>query len=695
MFDRTEKQKPMNELYQINRLKKSEDIQGDIIISTIQKLFAVLTGQTIVDDDEDKEDERIGLKDVVKNEPAIVLDGELKLPPDYFQFIIVDECHRSIYGKWKAVLDYFKDAKILGLTATPIPEAQAYFNNNEIAKYTYDDSVVDGVNVPARVYRIITEATVHGGTITEGETVTDVNRAGEIVDTYTAQSRIDYAPNQLDRSVINPNQIESVLKSYMDAIYTDLYPEREEKWQYIPKTLIFAKDDNHATKIVEATKKVFATKFVDGEIPENFVQKITYSAGDSNALIRDLRTDKDFRIAVTVTLVATGTDVKPLEVVLFMNDVKSDVLYTQMKGRGCRTLGEDKLKEVTPNADSKDCFYIVDAVGVTESDKSIPNPGKGGNGGSQKPLRLDQLLERLSHGEVSDDNLALLRDCCSTIQKRYEFHPLFERHLKMFVSDYNFSPRELANNINQALAQNALPPYIDISDDNTIRKNLIFCLIGNLQARKKLLELQRGYYAVTPEKEDEVIYKGFSKEAAKSFIANFEQYLNENSDKIEALRIIYNSEDTVITYSMLTDLQDKLIAENGQFTPYYIWKNYKILDDSGNVEELDIKQNIKALTHLIQLVRYAYHKNDKLVSLIKGYSQKFSLYCGQAQRELTEEQKEIMRQIADYIVEEGSISTNQLNEFDTDLWRKAIKSFGAPALAQEIITLSKFILKVA
>ena len=243
LFDRTEKQKPMNELYQINRLKKPEDIQGDIIISTIQKLFAVLTGQTIIDDDEDKEDERIGLKDVVKNEPAVVLDGDLKLPPDYFQFIIVDECHRSIYGKWKAVLDYFKDAKMLGLTATPIPEAQAYFNNNEIAKYTYDDSVVDGVNVPARVYRIITEATVHGGTIAEGETVTDVNRAGEVIDTYTAQNRIDYAPNQLDRSVINPNQIEAVLKSYMDAIYTDLYPEREEKWQYIPKTLIFAKDD--------------------------------------------------------------------------------------------------------------------------------------------------------------------------------------------------------------------------------------------------------------------------------------------------------------------------------------------------------------------------------------------------------------------------------------------------------------------
>lgn len=694
LFNRTEKQKPMNELYQINRLTKPENIQGNIIISTIQKLFAVLTGQTITEDDEDEEDEKLGLKDAIKNEPDIVLGEDLKLPPDYFQFIIVDECHRSIYGKWKAVLDYFKDAKVLGLTATPTPEAYAYFNKNIVEEYTYEDSVVDGVNVPARVYRIITDATVHGGTINQGETVTNVNRSGEIVDVYNTQQRIDYAPNQLDRTVINPNQIESVLKSYMESIYTDLYPEREENWNYIPKTLIFAKDDNHATKIVEIAKKVFAEKFPSGKVPDNFVQKITYSAGDSNALIRELRTEKDFRIAVTVTLVATGTDVKPLEAVLFMNDVKTEVLYTQMKGRGCRTLNEDKLREVTPNADNKNCFYIVDAVGVTETDKHIPQPGKDGEP-RPKILRLDQLLERLSHGEVSDENLALLRDYCATIQKRYEGNRLFERHLNMFISDYGFSPRGLANNINQSLSQNLLPPYEDISDENSDRKNLIFCLMSNLAARKKLLEMRRGYYVVTPENKDEVIYKGFSKETAKSFIANFEQYLNDNADKIEALRIIYNSEDTVITYSMLTELRDKLIAENGQFTPYFIWENYKILNNDGNVEELDTKKNTEVLTHLIQLVRFAYHKSNKLVSLIKGYSQRFSLYCGQAQRELTDDQKEIMKQIADYIIEEGAISIKELNAFDTDLWRKGIKNFGAPVLSEEIITLARFILKAA
>ena len=162
------------------------------------------------------------------------------------------------------------------------------------------------------------------------------------------------------------------MESFRDSIYTDMFPERKALWEYIPKTLIFAKDDHHASEIVNIVKAVFAEKFEDGKIPEKFVQKITYSAGDTNTLIREFRTEKEFRIAVTVTLVATGTDVKPLEVVMFMRDVNSDVLYTQMKGRGCRTINDDKLKEVTPNATTKDCFYIVDCVGVTEHDKTIP-----------------------------------------------------------------------------------------------------------------------------------------------------------------------------------------------------------------------------------------------------------------------------------------------------------------------------------
>ena len=695
-FDRTEGQQEMSTLYEIKRLKKEKDIKADIVISTIQKLFAVLTGQALTDVSEDAEDENTIAEEEKETKEVITLGDDLKLPPDYFQLIIVDECHRSIYGKWKAVLDYFSGAKVLGLTATPTPEAYAFFNNNIIEEYTYDDSVVDGVNVPSRVYRISTEVTEHGGAIKSGTKVTETARKTGKTTEYTSSQRVDYDPVQLDRSVVNRDQIRKVLTAYKKSIYEELYPEREKEWRYVPKTLIFAKDDNHADEIVEGVKDVFKDEFEEGVVPEHFVQKITYSSGDSNGLIRDLRTEKDFRIAVTVTLVATGTDVKPLEVVLFMKDVHSDVLYTQMKGRGCRVISDDKLREVTPNANTKECYYIVDGVGVTEHEKVIPHPVINPAPG-KKVLSLEHLLEHLAHNELSDENLWLLRDYCSTINRRYEDNPLFGRHLDYFITTYGFAPRTIAANIQSATDQGILieHQYIDPSHDNSQRMALIYSLISSIPARKKLLEMQRGYIINTEEDPDEIIYAGFSKETAKSFIENFEKYLDDNKDNIEALRIIYNSEDTIITHSMLCELRDRLLSESRQYGVYQIWKNYKVLDTEGNVEELDVKTNVNALTNLIQIVRYAYKKNQKLTSLIKGYANRFSLYCGQHQRVLSKDQVEIMRQIAEFIISDGAISVQELNEIDTDLWRKGVTTFGTKVLATEMQSLSRFLLRVA
>jgi len=691
LFDRTEKSQPMRDLYLIKRLKKESDISSDVVISTIQKLFAVLTGQQITDENEDAEDE-----EAKRNEDnddlseRISLDYNLKLPPDYFQFIIIDECHRSIYGKWRAVLDYFSKAKILGLTATPTPEALSFFNDNIIEKYSYDDSVVDGVNVPFRVFRIATKVTENGGVIEEGSKVVEVAHKTGKTTTYDSDADYTYTAQALDRSVVNRDQIRKVLTAYKDSIYSDLYPERDKKWEYIPKTLIFAKDDNHATMIVDVVEEVFKGEF-DGSVPENFVQKITYSAGDSNALIRDLRTEKEFRIAVTVTLVATGTDVRPLEVVLFMRDVMSDVLYTQMKGRGCRTIKDDKLREVTPNADTKECYYIVDAVGVTEHDHTIPGGEWGPN---KKNLSLVQLLEHLAHGEVSDDNLILLRNYCSTINKRYEDDALFGKHLDYFITEFGFAPRTLANQIQDAFERDILFEYQGPSGDNTARLALIAILMNNLQARNKLIEMQKGY-SVSIQDEDTVIYVGFSKETAKGYIDNFEKYINDNKDSIEALRIIYNSEDTVITHKMLVELRDRLISENKQYGVYQLWKSYKVLDEEGNVDELDIKHNVNALTNLIQIVRFAYGKNQKLTSLVVGYAQRFSLYCGQNQRVLTEDQVDIMKSIAEYVINDGAISAPELNSVNTDLWRRGVVSFTAPVLDTEMQIMAKFLLRTA
>lgn len=694
IFDRTENGMTLSSLYSIKRLKNNEDINGDVVISTIQKLFAVLTGNKLIDtDDDDSEDFIIdGYDEYYKmDEPLVDLGDNITLPKDYFKFIIIDECHRSIYGKWKSVLDYFDQSIVLGLTATPTAEAYAYFDDNIIEKYTYEDSVLDGVNVPFRIYDIETKKTLQGGEIKKDTEIVEVTKKTGAENTIKTNQTVIYTPEALDKSVIDKNQIRKVLSEYMESIYTDLYPYRDQVWEYIPKTLIFAKNDKHADEIIEAINEVFKSKFKNEIIPDGFAQKITYSAGDSNQLIRNFRIDKNFRIAVTVTLVATGTDVKPLEVVMFMADVKSDVLYTQMKGRGCRSINEDKLKEVTPNAKTKDCFYIIDAVGVTKGEKTIPRIFPRG----PKKLSLKDLLEHLSHGELSDDNLALLRDYCSTITNRYKDHPLYERHLDEFIRKFDYSPIYIAEKIHDALKEGALPPYNSPSEPNTERFELISKLISNNQAKDKLLELKKGYFVFAPDTPDELINKGFSVETSRAFIDNFEKYLNDHKDDIEALRIIYNSEDKLITYSMLIELRDKLLNENRQYVPYFIWKCYKRLDVEGKVNELDQKKSINALTHLIQIARFAYKKTGELSSLFGTYAQRFNLYAGSTNHNLSDAQKNIMHKIADYIVEEGAINSMELNSIDTDLWRSGVGAFGPQVFASEMQMLSKFLIGVA
>ena len=310
-------------------------------------------------------------------------------------------------------------------------------------------------------------------------------------------------------------------------------------------------------------------------------------------------------------------------------------------------------------------------------------------------MTLEQLLERLSHNEVSDEKLALLRDYCSMINRRYEDNRYFGHHLEYFVNTFGYSPRDLADSIQTAFEGGLLPPFASPSDDNTVRMALIDRLISSLPARKKLLELRQGYILTTEEDPDTLISAGFSIETAKSYTDNFEKYISDNKDTIEALRIIYNSEDTPITNTMLVDLRDRLLSESSHFSAPQLWKYYRTLDPAS-VDDLDTKTNVKALTNLIQLVRYAYRKNGKLTSLMTGFTQRFNLYCGQTQRSLTDEQITVMRQIAEFVINDGAVSSAELNDIDTDLWRQGIRAFRqVQRLDEEIIALSKIILKAA
>ena len=663
-FRLTENGEAFSTIFTVNRLRSSSiPSDSNVIISTIQRLFSFLKGDAIEDNEDDDE-----------NEPTeeVALPPNPNLPHDYFDMIIVDECHRSIYGNWRKVLEYFDTARLVGLTATPIPETMAFFNNNCIVNYTLEKSIVDGVNVDCRVYRIKTQVTETGGAILEGEKFKEETRYTGEVKTVSSKETKTYTNKELNRSIINPAQIKLILSTYRDVVYTELFndPQREPNMDYLPKTLIFALNEAHAANIVQIAKEVF------GRTDDRFVQKITYSAGDSNELIRQFRNDKDFRIAVTCTLVATGTDVKPLEVVMFMRDVESLPLYIQMKGRGVRTIGDEQLRNVTPNAFSKDCFYLVDAVGVTEHEKTIPTAT---DESTTKNITLKELLERISYGYFPDEYLKRLAATLARIYNKAD-----DSQRKEFARLSHDDMKELSARIYDALEKGTLPPFVSTEKPNLERKGLVSPLANHADARRYLLILAAGFVNTLMPGEDTLISKGFSIEEAKCTTEAFEEFCRENADEIEALRIIYNNEGEPITYSMLKELEHKLKMANNHFAPKQIWNSYAILSPS-KVKRSTTKEESDALTNIIQLVRFAFRQIERLDSVVTTSKQYFNLWLGQNQREITDKQREVISRIVDYIASNGACTVKDIREDDATHAAQMIRAFGGMQKADEAL----------
>lgn len=675
----TENGDPFNTIYGVERLKSSTiPKDANVIISTIQRLFAFLKGEPITSDNDD--DEESGTNE------EIILPPNPVLPQDYFDLIIIDECHRSIYGNWKKVLEYFNTARLIGLTATPVPETKAFFNNNIVVNYSLEKSIVDGVNVGARVYRIKTQETENGGAIRVGDKLRQVTRYTGKVETITNRESQSYTKEELNRSIINPAQIKLILQTFKDAVYTGMFiePQREANFDYLPKTLIFALNEAHANNIIKIAKEVFGK-----EDEEKFVQKITYSSGDSDALIRSFRNDRDFRIAVTCTLVATGTDVKPLEVLIFMRDVRSEPLYIQMKGRGTRTVGDDVLRNVTPNAYSKDCFFLVDAVGVTESEKTVPAPGD--DEGPTETITLKKLLERMTHGELPDGYFKLLAarlariSSKSTEGQRNEFSELTHGTTMADLSERMFKAIDPETTP-------PLPPYRNVNEPNLERKGLFAPLANNPKARELLLTLNAGFIKTLMPGEDTLISKGFSMEEAQETTSAFEDYCKTHADEIEALRIIYNNSGEPLTYSMLRNLSLQLLRANTQFNVSQLWNCYSLLN-RDKVKPRSTQEEKEALTNIIQLVRYALGQIDRLDSLCSSANQYFNLWYGQLQRNISDKQVEVIKQVVRYIASNGAVTIKDIREEDKSQAAQLVKAFGNLGEANKaLLSLAGFII---
>ncbi len=672
-FRLTENGDSFNNIYKVDRLRSAKvPSDSNVVISTIQRLFSLLSGEDITDDDSDDEEDAT---------VPVTLPGNPLLPHDYFDLIIIDECHRSIYGNWKKVLEYFDTAKLIGLTATPVPETMAFFNNNRIVNYTLEKSIVDGVNVDSRVFRIKTEATENGGAILKGSKYRKITKYTGQTENISSKETKEYTKEELNRSIINPSQIKLILETYRDSVYTEMFtdPQREPNMDYLPKTLIFALNENHASNIVKIGKEVF------GRTDDTFIQKITYSAGDSNELIRQFRNNKEFRIAVTCTLVATGTDVKPLEVVMFMRDVASKPLYVQMKGRGVRTIGDEQLKNVTPNAFSKDCFFLVDAVGVTEHEHTIAPPST-----DDEPthvITFKELLEHIAHGDVSDNYLRALASKLSRIHNKAD-----EEQRNKILELAGCQMNEIATNIFTAFENGILPPFVDINKPNNERKGLVSIIANRPELRRYLLILNAGFVNILQPGEDNLISKGFSQEEAQETTSAFEEYCNEHKDDIEALRMIYNNSGEPLTYSLLKDLENKLKMANNKLTCTRLWNSYSIINPAM-VKSRSTKEEKEALTNIIQLVRYAFHHIQKLESLYPSAQSLFNLWYGKNKLEITEKQVEIIRGVVNFIASNGSCNINDIREDNKTYAAQLIKAFGGKDNANEaLLSLATFII---
>lgn len=640
-----------SQLYGVRRLKSSyipNDVQ--ICISTIQRMYSILKEEDL---DESTEEESFNEYVTADSKaPKEVVYNE-KYPPEFFDCIIIDECHRSIYNVWQQVLTYF-DAFLVGLTATPDKRTFAFFNENVVSEYRREQAIIDGVNVGEDIFLIETEVSQKGGHI--------LKRVIEYRDRLSREKRweqmdedLDYDKNKLDKDVVNPSQIRTVIKTFKENLFTSLFPRRKE----VPKTLIFAKTDSHADDIINIVREEF------GEGNE-FCKKITYSVENAEDTLSSFRNDYYPRIAVTVDMIATGTDVKPLECLIFMRDVRSKNYFEQMVGRGTRTICVDDLQKVTPSAtENKDHFVIVDAVGVTKSKKSETRSLE------RKPtVSMKELMMNVALGDKSEDTLTSLANRISRLDKQ-----MADKEHKEFKKNVGTSARDLANNLLNAFDEDVIaekakslimsdvPTQQDLEKAQKELLNEATKPFYNPDNRNFIENIRRSHDQVIDTVNlDSVVYAGFDsqrEENADKVITTFREFIEENKDEIIALRIIYNEnyKDRPMVIEQLKSLYEKLKKKN--ITVERLWDCYYI-KFTNKVKRGTVAQ----LTDLISIIRFEIGATDELTSFADRVNANFKEWTfrkNAGYSQFTEEQMEWLRLIKDHIISSLSILDEDLD----------------------------------
>ena len=640
-----------SQLYGVRRLKNSyipNDIQ--ICICTIQRMYSILKGEEL---DESAEEQSFAEFVTAESKAPKEVVYNDKYPPEFFDCIIVDECHRSIYNVWSQVLSYF-DAFIIGLTATPDNRTFAFFNENIVSEYPREQAIIDGVNVGEDIFLIETQVGNNGAHLMK-QLIEYRDRLSRAKRWKQLDEDVDYKPTQLDCDIVNPSQIRTVIRSFKENLFTTLFPRRKE----VPKTLIFAKTDSHADDIIQIVREEF------GE-GNDFCRKITYSADNPESVLSSFRNDYNPRIAVTVDMIATGTDVKPIECLIFMRDVRSKNYFEQMKGRGTRVLSKDDLQKVTPSAtENKDHFVIVDAVGVTKSKKSDTRPLE------RKPtVSMKELMMNVALGAKDEDTLTSLAN--RVIRLNSQMSPV-ER--KQFESEVGTAAGTVAENLLNAFDEDVLMAKaqtdtgsLEVTDEQIkqAQKELIQSAVApfyDADIRDYVENVRRSHDQIIDNVNiDSVVFAGFDtqqEENADRTISTFHEFIEENKDEIIVLRIIYNEsyKDRPMAIEQLKALYEKLKAKG--ITVERLWDCYAIKKPDK------VKRGTMAqLTDLISLIRFEMGYSDNLAPFADKVNYNFMQWTFKRNAgniQFTEEQMEWLRLIKDHIATSLSILPEDLD----------------------------------
>jgi type I restriction enzyme R subunit len=602
------------------------DGSARVVICTIQRMFSMLKGKELPEEADEESTE--GAEALFKDPEPIGYNPAI--PIESFDIVVTDEAHRSIYNIWRQVLEYF-DAYLIGLTATPNKQTFGFFNQNLVMEYGHAQAVADGVNVNYDVYRIKTEVTEAGARVDKGYWLETQDKATRRKTAWQLDEDFEYDPTELDRAVQTPDQIRTVVRTLRDQWRVDLFPQRQE----LPKTLIFAKDDNHAEKIVEILREEFARG-------NEFAQKITYrtTGASPEQLIKDFRTAYYPRIAVTVDMIATGTDIKPVEIVMFMRSVKSRSFFEQMKGRGVRVCQPTDLMAVNPGEQlKKDHFVIVDCVGVCERDKTDSRPMD-----QKKSVPLDKLLQAVALGNVEDEVLSSVAARLSRLGKDISEAD----HAKVIEASGGHSLKDLARGIVNALnaeanSEDQSPAQLEATLRQAAQP------FSNPALRELILKLkQKADLIIDTVTSDKLVSAGFTEgsDRAQALVQSFEAFIQQHKDEITALQILYNRPVRApLKFEDIQALADALHSPPHLIDESALWQAYAALQ-KGKVKGSNQK---RLLTDIVSLVRFAMQQDNELVPYPERVQANFKAWLAQHGQPFTPEQQHWLEMIRDHI----------------------------------------------